>query len=283
MSFPSLCRRFFVSVSLIFLALSARAEISVNITYLDPAGTGFYDPTPRAAIDGNSGTTLGEQRRNAFEAAIYHWSKLLNGAIPVNIRATWISQGTGTLASARPLDFYRDWNGVPVSGRFYPATLANELAGYDIDPATDEIEVMCNPDWDNGINSGKGDAREWYYGTDGFPPSGDFDFYSTMLHELGHGFGFSSFLNTDGSWVLGNPTIYDNFLVNSSGTWVTSLSQSQRAAMVTSDNLFNAGNTTTSVNYGQWAKIHAPSTFVSGSSLSHLNEATYSKSGSIDE
>lgn len=31
----------------------------------------------------------------------------------------------------------------------------------------------------------------WYYGIDGNPPSTKYDLISTVLHEIGHGLGFS--------------------------------------------------------------------------------------------
>ncbi|MFN7139079.1 MAG: hypothetical protein ACK4UN_07060, partial [Limisphaerales bacterium] len=273
---------------LVFLlsTVICQAQVQVNITYQDASGTGFFDNTPVSAVPGNNGTTRGAQRRNAFEAAVFHWSRMLTGTVPIEVKAVWVSQGSNTLATASPINFHRDWTGVPVAGRFYPSALANQLAGIDLNPSTGDtadIQVNCNRDWDNGVNAGTGDSRKWYYGTDGAPPTGDFDFYTTMLHELGHGFGFLSFLNPNGTWANNAPLIYDHFLTDGSGTLLTSMNQSQRAAMNTSANLFTDGSFVKAANNGARARIHAPTTYQGGSSISHLDEATYSTLDSLNE
>ena len=78
---------------------------------------------------------------------------------------------------------------------WYAAALANELSGGDVNGATSEIVAVMNSDVDNSTVLG---AIDWYYGTDGNPPetspgSGKFDedFVTVVLHEVGHGLGFS--------------------------------------------------------------------------------------------
>ena len=61
-------------VSLVGLAASsASASVTVNIQNNDAAGVGFNDPTPVAPVGGNNGTTLGQQRMNAFQFAANIW------------------------------------------------------------------------------------------------------------------------------------------------------------------------------------------------------------------
>ncbi len=50
-------------------AASANAAATIVIVNGDPAGVGFNDPTGTAPVGGNTGTTLGQQRLNAFQAA----------------------------------------------------------------------------------------------------------------------------------------------------------------------------------------------------------------------
>ncbi|HUP79906.1 MAG TPA: hypothetical protein VM260_15240, partial [Pirellula sp.] len=202
----------------------------------------------------------------------------------IDIQAIWVSQGSTILATASPNAYSKDWVGVPISNRYYPSALANQLAGRDLTSASFDIQINCNRDWDSGVNSAAGDTRSWYYGLDGVPAGDDFDFYGVMLHEFGHGMGFSSFLNPDGTWANGFPDIYDHFLVDGSFNQpLYTMSQSSRSQMVTNGNLYSFGGNVQGINGGSGAKIHAPPTFIAGQARSHLDETTYSNPGSINE
>ena len=47
-------------------AAPARAAATIVIVNQNDPGVGFNDPTPVAPVGGNPGTTLGQQRLNAF-------------------------------------------------------------------------------------------------------------------------------------------------------------------------------------------------------------------------
>ena len=56
-----------LSTACLFLTpLAMRAAATITIVNGDPAGVGFNDATVVAPIGGNAGTTLGQQRLNAF-------------------------------------------------------------------------------------------------------------------------------------------------------------------------------------------------------------------------
>ncbi len=60
-------------LTLLFAANMAFAGAKITIVNNNAPGVGFNDPSPRAPIGGNPGTTLGQQRLNAFEFAANTW------------------------------------------------------------------------------------------------------------------------------------------------------------------------------------------------------------------
>lgn len=63
--------------SLVVLSLSSSAfgAATIVIQNGDAAGVGFNDTTAVAPIGGNTGTTLGQQRLNAFQFAANIWGQ----------------------------------------------------------------------------------------------------------------------------------------------------------------------------------------------------------------
>lgn len=81
------------------------------------------------------------------------------------------------LARGAPTGYTADFINAPVPGTYYPAALANALAGRDLDPGQSDIRIVFD-----------GQAS-WSFATDGEPQAGQVDFVSVALHELGHGLG----------------------------------------------------------------------------------------------
>ena len=125
----------------------------------------------------------------------------------------------------------------------------------------------------------------WYYGTDGQAPAGTYDFVTVVLHELAHGLGFlgsGDVSGGQGSWGFGTntPMAFDRNVRD--GAWRSVLDTTSfpnpsatLASELTAGSLFFTGPLTTAAvgNFG--ARLYAPSTFVTGSSFSHLDESTY--------
>jgi hypothetical protein len=249
----------------------------------DPAGTGFND------------ATYGAARRNALEAVGDIWGNLLNSSYAgetVNVHAVFTPQGgtkdSAPLASAAPTQWWVATNGVVAAETAYADALTNHLVGGDIsttDSSASPIEI------DVQVNSDFGSANvlpgySFYYGTDGHPGSKQVDFESVVLHELGHGLGFLSEFNQNGSYRLtdgsgkGIPTIFDQFLSlgdpNQPGSQpIVSLNQTERANAFVSDDLYWDGANGIAAGGGNAPKISAPTTFVTGSSLNHTDEISY--------
>lgn len=199
----------------------APGGVEFHVFDLDPPGHGFTDPRPFAGAPGNAAATLGEARRNLFDAVLGAWGTTLASATPVDVLVTWqrlpCQAGAGAvLGGAVPLFVVaEDEPGAfPFTHTWYPVALGEALAGTDISgaPATgggDIVVIMSSALDDECLGAGTG----LYYGLDGHPPSNRIDVAPVVLHELGHGLGFSSFVDeTTGEELEGMPGVYDRFV-----------------------------------------------------------------------
>ena len=81
-------------------SLAPRADAAtIIIVNNDAAGEGFNDPTPRAPVGGNPGTTLGDQRLYVFQYAANIWGSILPSNVTIVVRAQFAAQ-TCTATSA---------------------------------------------------------------------------------------------------------------------------------------------------------------------------------------
>src|SRR5256885_13029941 len=77
------------TLAVLSFASSAFGAATIVIQNGDAAGVGFNDTTPVAPVGFNTGTTLGQQRLNAFQFAANIWGATLNSSAPITIRADW--------------------------------------------------------------------------------------------------------------------------------------------------------------------------------------------------
>jgi hypothetical protein len=290
-------RKLFASGAALALAAGMVATpaqaFTFAVTYNDAAGVGFNDNTARAPVGGNSGTTLGQQRRNALEYALARWGERLQSSVQVRVTADWIgftsgdcNNFSGTLGQAGPT---LHTVGAGQANTLYPDALANALFGNgsDLFPGNADITAHFNPFIDSS-NTCLGGAG-FYYGLDN-DFGAQFNFVATAMHELGHGLGFVS--TTDP--VTGDPVhpnnqpntdlfaIFDRFVFDSTTTlfW-PAMTDAQRAASATnSPNLVfngtnsNAGSAFLSAGRTSGrARLYAPSPAQDGSSVSHWDVA----------
>lgn len=203
------------------LAQAPSAEIV--IVNLNAPGAGFNDPTPAVPVGGNPGTTLGEQRLNAFRYAAELWGRRISSAVPIRIRAQFTSLGPGVLGSAGPVSVVRDFPNAPLPGTWYHVALANALAGVDLLPAADDINANFSTNF------------TFYLGLDNRAPAGQNDLVAVLLHEFAHGLGFSQFSSlSSGALFFGFPDAYNSRLLdNTLQRYWPQLTTTERAASAT--------------------------------------------------
>ena len=83
------------------LAFAGAAQATViTPVNMDPAGSGLNDPTAAAPVGGNPGTTVGEQRRLAYQLAADLWESILVSDVEIRVEASFATDMTCTANSA---------------------------------------------------------------------------------------------------------------------------------------------------------------------------------------
>src|SRR4051812_45501416 len=88
-----------VFAALLLCSSLAFGNATIVIVNGNAAGVGFNDATPAAPIGGNPGTTVGQQRINAFQHAASIWGANIDSSVEIRIFATFEAQ-TCTATSA---------------------------------------------------------------------------------------------------------------------------------------------------------------------------------------
>ena len=268
-----------ISAFISIFAVSNASATNILIINNDAAGEGLNDPTVVATVPGNSATTLGEQYFNVFQAAANYWEERLDSPVDIRVRAQLdllsCSTFSATLGSAGPLNVFRDFSNAPLSNTWFTAAQSNSLAGFDLDNSADDISMTFN----SGIGTPNCFAStSWWLGINSPAPSGTVNFYETVLHELAHGLGFLTLVNSSGQRLADtNDAFMVNMFDRTLGLSWPNMNDAQRAiSSVNTGNLVWTGTQVTqnsgSLNFGLnngSVRLFAPSPFQGGSSLSH--------------
>ena len=230
---------------------------------------------PDSCPDGTT-TPWTQEARDAFSYAVSIWAAILNANVTIEIDACWRNDlATNTLGSAGATAFARDFDNAPVASTRFPIALANQLAGEDLNGTDVEIDARFNSNF------------TWYFGTDGSTPAAEVDFVTVVLHEIGHGLGFSGGANYDdgtdnaecngvaGNGCIGSPPRrYNQFVEDVNGTSILNYASPSIALgnVITSGSLFWDSTTANLFNGGQRVELFAPTTWNPGSSYSHLGQ-----------
>lgn len=211
----------------------------------------------------------------AFEAAMGIWGAILESTQTIEVDACWVVLDPNILGSAGALDYKINFLNAPTANTWYPIAVANGIAGTDLEPDDSDIIANFNSNYAN-----------WYFGTDGNPAWNEYDFTTVILHEVGHGLGFSGSMRVDNeadttvSWGGGTsyPISYDRFTENGSNQSLinTALFPNNSAALtaqVTSGNVFFDAPEASAANGNSPVELYSPSTWNQGSSYSHLGES----------
>jgi hypothetical protein len=210
----------------------------VVLVNFDPPGAGLNDPTPVAPVGGNPGVTLGEQRINVYLFAADLWGSVLDSPEPIYVGASFAALSctptSGTLGSAGTTFIFRNFPNAPLADTWYHSALADAIAGVDLNPGFIDINSRFNSRI--GTDPGCLTGRNWYYGID-HDAGTDFDFLNVVAHEIGHGLGFSNFVNeSTGSLQSGFPDVYavNTYDVTTGKTWDV-MSTAERAVSAVND------------------------------------------------
>ncbi|KAI0567682.1 hypothetical protein FGB62_1g433 [Gracilaria domingensis] len=220
---------------------------------------------------------VGERTASRAEAIDYCMelaSETWPSAIPVTVKVNFSDLGGGlVLGSAQPS---RSWI---VNDYICPVALAEAAVLEDLN---DGLNGNSGYDILMTINTG---AR-WYEGRDAQAPRGHFDMVTVCLHEIHHGLymtsgnigiSYSSVHQSYSAVFLREEVAgrFDAFMANQDGCQISSYRDSpqQLGTVLTGNNLW-FGSESKIV-----ARLHAPTPYVSGSSLYHLSESVYGHSG----
>jgi len=249
---------------------------------------------PTATINVNYSPDFPTEAREAFSRAVDVWEMRIASPVPIELDARWEPLGGNTLGAAGPLftlaDTDTDGDGDTILG----LPLFDALTGEDQVP--DEPDIVAR------FNSTRND---WHFGEEP-APSGTIDFTSIVLHEIAHGLGYIDFFYRIGTQIAGYgfdfddsgqvdadeqaPGPYARQLVlrdGSGGAFLTdesaftNPSRSLGDALTSGQLVFDALQSVRAAQQSDGPvppKVYAPSSFQSGSSISHLDEQTYPSS-----
>ncbi len=225
------------------------------------------------------------QAQAAFQAAVDLWAPLVSSSETVRVQANWTSLDPGVLGSARSNFIWRNFLGASFADTWFADALADALGRADL--GAGDFDIIAN------FNS---DLPNWYLGTDGNTPAGQYDFVTVVLHEIGHGLGFAGSMRVDdgdagngvecagvaaqgcyGFSIPADPAVYDWYSENGMGQALLGFSSPSLALgsqLVGGDLFFDAPGAN-GANGGLPPELYAPATWDPGSSYSHLDETTF--------
>ena len=251
---------------------SVYAAATISVLSLDSPGEGFNDPAPFTPVGGNNATTVGQARLNAFQHAAGIWANLLTSTVEIQVEAEMNPLPAGVLGSAGPNTAHRNFPNAPIANTWYLQALANSLSGMDLAPNDADLSAEFSSTF------------SFYFGLDGNPPAGQFDFVTVVLHELGHGLGFLPLVSLGtGAKFLSADDVYMRFLEHHGATPADypSMTNAQRvAASVAGPNLHwvgpqvvaASGSLSAGVGPGPHVQIYAPNPAEPGSSVGHFTD-----------
>jgi len=244
------------AAALLCAALSAQAA-TIVVTSRDPAGVGFNDTTPVDPVGGNTGTTLGAQRLQVYQFVANLWGAALQSNVTITVNAGWealtCNASSAVLGSASSWNFWHDFQG-SVPGTWYPQALANKISGVNLSAGqADDGTGYGNVDIKTQFNVNLGNTgcltgTPFYLGLDG-KAGAKVNFMTTLLHEIGHGLGFSLGLTSSSTGrrvnaagtayddVNGLPSIWETYMYdNTAGmTWLNMTTPAARKASGTNN------------------------------------------------
>ena len=157
-----------------------------------------------------------DDAKAAFQRAVDIWSTIIISPVPIRIKAFWlplrVDENSVVLGSAGPTDYIYTPDGTQKADTYYPIALAEKVARRQFNhPDSADIIARFNSE------------NSWYLGLDARPTAGRSDLVSVVLHELGHGLGFTGGVraNTATRQAAYEALVYDRFIENAAGARLT--------------------------------------------------------------
>ena len=213
-----------------------------------------------------------EWAKNDVQKAVDIWSANFASKVPISVDATWgRSLSYGVLGSARPGNYFINFPNAPESTLWYTGAQANAIAGQDLDKNNPEIIIQVN----SGAN--------WNQRNDGAPTKLEYDLVSVFIHEIAHGLGFLSSDSYNSIFkygIIDQPTVYDAYAQIPDGRRLSDLpSPSLELGSALTGTLVWSGPLGIKANGGVKPLLYTPSRYDESSSVSHLDEKTFSSAG----
>lgn len=228
-------------------------------------------------------TTPSPEVRDAFDHAAQALAAELHSTVPITVDVCYTDQGDPFLLGSAGPDSYLTNSG---NNTAYPIALVEAVLGQNLKTGgAYDIDATFNRSFAN-----------WYFGTDGNPGDGSWDFETVALHELTHGMGFVSSFTADGDETGGGrcplyagcwgaypadatPFVFDRYMVDAGSGGATLFRYGDGTgglySALTSGSVYWDGTNGTYAGGGARPRLFAPSPWEPGSSASHLDESTY--------
>lgn len=196
----------------------AQAGATITIVNANNPGVGFNDPTPATPVGGNPGTTLGQQRLNAFTHAANIWGASIDSPVEIRIQAAFVpmfcTANSAVLGAAGTADIFAEFANSPRPESWYPSALASKIAGEDL-PGAESPHIVANFNSRLGLFADCLPGSPYYLGLDANHGT-KVDLVAVLLHEMAHGLGFQTFSNGQtGNIIEGRPSVWDHYLTDS--------------------------------------------------------------------
>ena len=254
--------------------IAAATDTGFHINLLDP----FRAPSTSGNVSVSQGAlTAMVQFQFIYGSGSQYWSSAARSSL--EYVATTLSS---SLAVTSPVILT-----YTVTGEFSPLSSTLASAGSDLtssDPGflqtVVQNKILAGTDANGSASDG---TISWNFGPGwafGDTVAGDqYDFQSTAMHELLHTLGFLTYVDQAGSNTGQSWTVFDSNLVTSNRTAVIGDGYTWNTAYnpnLTGGNggLYFGGSNAVAA-YGGLVPLYTPNAWDAGSSLSHLNDATF--------
>lgn len=269
--------------------LQSPNSATISIVNSDGAGEGFNDATVAVPEGGNAGVTLGQQRLNLFNYAASIWGAYLDTSVAIKVDSRFdpltCTPTSATLGSAGASYTTHDFTNVPFANTDYHLALADKISGTAIGGSSIN---QINATFNSSVNGSAGclGGERFYYGFDNSTPSGTVNLLVVLLHEMGHGLGFSSFVTgSTGAYSSGRPDIFSRYMYDSSTGkyWYQMTNAERQTSALNNGNVYWDGSNvkiassflTAGRDSSGRVKLYVPTTLQNGSSISHWDTTAF--------